>query len=86
LLSAYVRQAEDTLRFYSADSAINGLHFPRHEEEKAVTTFVRSIQMAGKSFLDDPLWSPLISNWNRVQSALPDFLDELKRAVQLDNA
>lgn len=86
LLSAYVRQAEDTLRFYSADSAINGLHFPRHEEEKAVTTFVRSIQMAGKSFLEDPLWSPLISNWNRVQSALPSFLDDLQRAVELDNA
>ena len=86
LLSAYVRQAEDTLRFYSADSAINGLCFCRHEEEKAVTTFVRSIQTAGRSFLDDPLWSPLISNWNRVQSALPNFFDELKEAVRLDNA
>lgn len=85
LLSAYIRQAEDTLRFYSADSAINGLSFPRHEEEKAVTTFVRSIQIAGKSFLEDPLWSPLISNWNRVQSALPTFFDELKEAVRLDN-
>jgi len=85
LLSAYVRQAEDTLRFYSADSAINGLCFHRHEEEKAVTTFVRSIQTAGKSFLEDPLWSPLISNWNRVQSALPTFFDQLKEAVRLDN-
>ena len=41
LLSAYMRQAEDTLRFYAADAAINGLTFPRHEEEKAVATFVR---------------------------------------------
>lgn len=85
LLSAYVRQAEDTLRFYSADAAINGLYFPRHEEEKAVATFVRSIQMAAKSFLEDPLSTPLISNWNRVQSALPSFLDELKEAVAFDN-
>ncbi len=84
LLSSYLRQAEDTLRFYSADSAINGLRFARHEEEKAVATFVRSIQIAEKSFLDDPLWSPLIPNWNRVQAALPDFFVELNEAVRLD--
>ena len=85
LLSAYMRQAEDSLRFYGADSAINGLHFPRHEEENAVTTFVRSIRSAAKAFLEDPLGSPLISNWNRVQSALPNFLKELKQAVLHDN-
>jgi glucosyl-3-phosphoglycerate synthase len=85
LLSTYLRQAEDTLRFYAADSAINGLSFPRHEEEKAVTTFVRSIQIAEKAFLEDPLWTPLIPNWNRVQSALPSFFEELNEAVRLDN-
>jgi glucosyl-3-phosphoglycerate synthase len=85
LLSAYTRQAEDTLRFYAADAAINGLTFPRHEEETAVTTFTRSLQMAAKAFLDDPLGTPLISNWNRVQSALPSFLDEMNEAVRLDN-
>ena len=85
LLSTYLRQAEETLRFYEADSAINGLSFPRHEEEKAVTTFVRSIQLAEKAFLQDPLWSPLIPNWNRVQSALPSFFDELNEAVRADN-
>ena len=86
LLSTYLRQAEDTLRFYGADAAINGLAFPRHEEEKAVNTFVRSIQTAEKAFLEDPLWSPLIPNWNRVQSALPAFFEELNEAVRLDNA
>jgi glucosyl-3-phosphoglycerate synthase len=85
-MSAYMRQAEDTLRFYAADAALNGLDYPRHEEETAVATFVRSIQIATKSFLDDPLGAPLISNWNRVESALPSFLDELREAVQLDNA
>jgi glucosyl-3-phosphoglycerate synthase len=85
LLSSYMRQAEDTLRFYSADAAINGLHYPRHDEETAVATFVRSIRMAAKAFQDDPLWTPLIPNWNRVQSALPNFLDELNEAVRLDN-
>jgi glucosyl-3-phosphoglycerate synthase len=86
LLSAYMRQAEDTLRFYAADAAINGLHYPRHDEESAVTTFVRSIRLAGRAFLEDPLWSPLIPNWNRVQSALPNFFDEFNEVVRLDNA
>jgi len=85
VLSAYMRQAEDTLRFYAADSALNGLKYPRHEEENAVTTFVRSILIATKAFQEDPLWTPLISNWNRVESACPHFLDELREAVRLDN-
>jgi glucosyl-3-phosphoglycerate synthase len=85
LLGAYSRQAEDTLRFYATDAAINGLIYPRHEEETAVSMFVRSIRVAAKAYQEDPLWSPLISNWNRVESALPTFLDELREAVRLDN-
>ncbi|MBI3875155.1 MAG: glycosyl transferase [Verrucomicrobia bacterium] len=85
LLSAYMRQAEDTLRCYAADAAVNGLKFPRHEEEGAVTTFTSGIRAAAKAFLEDPLSSPLISNWNRVESALPNFLEELNEAVRLDN-
>ncbi len=85
LMSAYMRQAEDTLRFYAADAALNGLKYPRHEEETAVATFVRSIRIATKGFLEDPLGVPLNSNWNRVESALPNFLDEFREAVRLDN-
>lgn len=86
LLSAYMRQAEDTLRFYAADATFNGLNYPRHEEERAVATFVRSIRLAAREFLEDPLGSQLVPNWNRVQSALPEFFDELQRAVEADNA
>lgn len=86
LLSAYVRKAEDTMRHYGADAAINGLKFDRHEEEVALATFVRSIRTAARAFLDDPLGTALIPNWNRVQSALPNFLDELNDAVRMDNA
>src|SRR5216117_1903600 len=85
LLSAYMRQAEDALRQYAADSAINGLNFDRHEEEVAATTFVKSIRVAARTILEDPLGEPLIPNWNRVQSALPTFFDELNEAVRLDN-
>lgn len=86
LLSTYVRQAEDTLRFYSADAAVNGLKYPRHDEESAVTTFVRSISAATRAFQENPLWTPLISNWNRVHAALPKIFDELNEAVEKDNA
>lgn len=85
LLITYMRQAEDSLRFYSADATINGLYYPRHEEETAVATFVRSIRVAAKAFLEDPLGSLLIPNWNRVISALPNFLEELHEAVRKDN-
>ncbi|MCW5553420.1 MAG: glycosyl transferase [Verrucomicrobiae bacterium] len=85
LLSAYMRQAEDTLRFYAADAVLNGLKYPRHDEETAVTTFVRSIRVAVETYLDDPLMTPLIPNWNRVHSAAPSFFDELNDAVRLDN-
>jgi len=85
LLSTYMRQAEDTLMFYASDAAINGLKYDRHEEENAVSTFVRSIRVASQNFLEDPLWSPLIPNWNRICSALPNFFDELNEAVHRDN-
>ena len=29
--------------------------------------------------------APQIPNWNRVTSALPDFLDALREAVEADN-
>lgn len=85
LLSAYLRHAEDAIRHYSADAAVNGLEFDRHEEEVAVNMFVRSIRAAAEGFLQNPLGSPLIANWNRVQSALPNFLQELGDAVRADN-
>lgn len=85
LLSAYVRQAEDTVRLYAADAAINGLEFDRHQEEVAVNTFAQSIKAASYAFRKDPMGSPAIPNWNRVESALPAFFEELKEAVRLDN-
>ena len=46
----------------------------------------RAIQIAGKEFMEDPLYSPLIPSWNRVTSAIPDFLEKLREAVEADNA
>jgi glucosyl-3-phosphoglycerate synthase len=85
LLSTYVRNAEDTCRCYAADAAINGLIYERHEEEMALMTFAKSIRTAAAAFQEDPLGVPLIPNWNRVQSALPNFLSDLRDVVQQDN-
>lgn len=86
LLSAYLRKSEDTIHFYHADAELNGLTFDRHEEELAVGTFVRSIRSAALEFMQNPLEDHLIPNWNRVESALPDFLGELHAAVAADNS
>jgi glucosyl-3-phosphoglycerate synthase len=85
LIATYLRTAQDTIKVYNDDAAINSLLFDRHEEALAVETFVKGIRIASKGFLEDPLGAPLIPNWNRVTSAIPDFLDQLKQVVDEDN-
>ena len=80
----WTQHFEDAAR-YSDDALINGLEFDRHAETLAVETFRRSLAIAGKNFLEDPHGATLIPNWNRVSSALPDFLDRLQEAVEEDN-
>jgi len=82
---AYVRLAQDAVSRYSDDAALNGLEFDRHEEEQAVETFSRALRAAGLNFVRDPLGAPQIPNWNRVTSALPDFLQSLGAAVEADS-
>ncbi len=86
LIAIYLRTAEDAIRFHAADADLNGLGYDRHEEEGIAAAFVRSVRAAADAFLADPLGEPLIPNWNRVDSALPGFFEELRAAVQRDNA
>jgi len=86
LVVTYLRTAQDTIKRYNDDAAINGLFFDRHQETKMVEAFTRAIQMAGKEFQEDPLYSPLIPNWNRVTSAIPDFLEKLQEVVEEENS
>jgi glucosyl-3-phosphoglycerate synthase len=82
---SFLRSAEDTIMKYEADAAINGLEFDRHAEARAVEAFTRAIDQAAKVFMENPMGSPLIPNWNRVTSAIPGILDMLKKAVDEDN-
>jgi len=79
----YIRMAEDTMDRYYADAMLNGLEFDRHAEELALATFANSLGEAAEDFLADPLGLPLIPNWNRVLSAIPDFFARLTTAVEL---
>ena len=81
----YLRLAEDTIVKYEADAAINGLVFDRHEEAKAVEAFANAIKQGAKVFMENPMGTPLIPNWNRVISAIHGILDMLKKAVEEDN-
>lgn len=85
LIVTYLRQAEDTLIKYEVDATINGLDFDRHEEASAVEAFTRAIAMAAQSYTKDPMGSPLIPNWNRVEAAIPDIFDMLQTAVDADD-
>ncbi len=85
LMSTYLRTAQDAIKRYSDDAVINDLLFDRHDEGSAVETFVNGLRIASRAFTEDPLGSPLIPNWNRVTSAIPDILDQLRAAVDKDN-
>jgi glucosyl-3-phosphoglycerate synthase len=85
LRATYLRTAQETITRYHDDAAINSLDFDRHEEGIAVDAFTKGIELAGKAFVEDPLRIPLIPNWSRVASAIPDFLERLKNAVDDDN-
>jgi glucosyl-3-phosphoglycerate synthase len=84
LVIAYNRLAGETIRQYFADAAINHMHFDRHEEGIAVDTFTRALQIATQQFMEDPLDTILIPNWNRVLSAFPDFTDRIRDVVESD--
>jgi glucosyl-3-phosphoglycerate synthase len=85
LKATYLRTAQETITKYHDDAAVNGLDFDRHEEGVAVETFTKGIELASKAFVEDPLSIPLIPSWSRVTSAIPDFLERLKNAVDDDN-
>ena len=85
LKATYYRSALDLIDTYRSDAEMNGLKFDSHTEEKAVELFALNIMKAGESFFKNPMDTPFIPTWSRVKSAIPDFLERLKHAVDEDN-
>jgi len=84
--ATYLQIAQDAIRKYEDDAAINSLRFDRHEERTAVEVFLKGIKLASESFLEDPLGVPMVSNWARVTAAVPDIFERLVEAVEADHA
>ena len=85
LKATYFREALDFVQIYKKDAMMNSYEIDVHEEESAVELFARNIMEAGQTFLDSPMESPNIPTWNRVDTAFPNFSDELRNAIELDN-
>ena len=83
--AAYYRYALDLVDHYQNDALMNGFTFDRHSEEQAVEMFAQAIMEAGARFLSNPMETPFIPNWSRVESAVPDALQQLYEAVEADN-
>ena len=82
--ATYFRIALDFIETYHNDAMMNGLKLDVHNEEKAVEMFAQNIMKAGQSFLENPMETPFIPSWNRVNSAMPDVFPRLLEAVELD--
>ncbi len=82
--ATYYRIALDFVELFEADAAMNGLTFDRHEEEEAVELFAANVVKAGEEFRENPMDTPFIPPWNRVISAVPNVLEELRDAVEQD--
>ena len=82
--ATYYRIALDFVETFQNDAIMNGLTFDVHSEEKTVELFAENIMKAGQTFLDRPMERPFIPSWSRVLSAFPNFLKDLKHAVNED--
>ena len=82
--ATYFRIALDFIETYNNDALMNGLKLDIHSEEKAVEMFAQNILDAGNSYLDNPMETPFIPSWTRVNSAIPDLQKEFISAVTED--
>ena len=85
LKATYYREALDFVQIYKKDALMNAYDIDVNEEEIAVELFAKNIMIAGQVFLDSPMETPNIPTWNRIDTALPNFLKDLKKAVEIDN-
>ncbi len=86
LKATYLRHAFDMIEMYKDDATMNGLDYSVHDEERTVELFAKNIIEAGERYTEDPQDnSAFVPRWNRVNNALPDIMDQMKDAIELDN-
>lgn len=85
LEATYLSRAREAVSQYDADAKINGVPYERNSEGQAVEGFAQAIRMAAQAFFREPTDMPRIPAWDRVISAMPDFLDLLRQTVADEN-
>ena len=85
LQASYLNMAREAIDQYAVDAVINGLPYDRHSEGQAIESFSEAVRSAGRKLREDPTDLPRIPAWNRVTSALPDFLERLSTTVTEEN-
>lgn len=85
LKATYWRIALEFVELYKADAVMNGLSYDFHKEEEIIDLFVKNVYQSGIDFLVKPDNKPLMPSWKRVQSALPEVMEEFYQIVEDDN-
>jgi len=85
LLTSYIQESRISIEKYHALSLLSGLPYDRHGEIEAVEVFVGSLKLAVQEFVKDPVGVPMMSAWVRIAAAIPDFMERLSEAVEMDN-
>jgi glucosyl-3-phosphoglycerate synthase len=82
--AAYLRIALDLIESYYNDAMVNGLHFDRDAEERAVEAFATNVLISGQEYLQTGQDLPYVPSWNRVTSVYPSAPEQLAEIVALD--
>jgi glucosyl-3-phosphoglycerate synthase len=85
VFTSYIEESRLAIEKYNALSQLNGLSYDLHSEIEATEAFVCCIKEATRKFTSDPVGIPMMSAWVRINAAIPDFQERIKRAVELDN-
>jgi glucosyl-3-phosphoglycerate synthase len=80
-----MQEAHLAIEKYHGLSMINGLVYDRHGEIEAVEAFVQSLRSAQAEFTEDPVGTPMLAAWVRVNAAIPDFMERMSAAVEREN-
>lgn len=71
----YYDYAMEFVEKYKNLALLNGLKYDRNREMVAIDKFATSFEIAAEEFHKHPLGSHLIPTWGRIDSAMPDLLD-----------
>ena len=73
----YYDVAKQFVEKYKDEAMINSLNYDRHRETRAIEKFAYALEVAANEFNEYPMGSPLTPTWSRIDSAIPELLDNI---------